>query len=86
MTLTSKVRRRMYKKTLRELRSAKVKSHETLAKLNFTVDLVGRVQIFMFAPYPLLQNLCFESEIETNLTKSNKNFQFPSPFHNYAWD
>ncbi|XP_041365306.1 perilipin-2-like isoform X2 [Gigantopelta aegis] len=45
MTLTSKVRRRMYKKTLRELRTARVRSQETLAKLNFTVDLIDYAKL-----------------------------------------
>ncbi|KAJ8310928.1 hypothetical protein KUTeg_011520 [Tegillarca granosa] len=38
--LTTKVRRRMYKRAVKDLKNVQMRSLESLAKLNFTVDLV----------------------------------------------
>ena len=38
--LTNKVRRRMYKRAVREFKGIQMRSQENLQKLNFTVDLV----------------------------------------------
>jgi len=38
--LSNKVRRRMYGRIARQLRSAKLRTTETVERLNFTVDLV----------------------------------------------
>lgn len=38
--LSSKVRRRMYGRITSQLRSAKLRTRETVERLNFTVDLV----------------------------------------------
>ncbi|XP_069137293.1 perilipin-2-like isoform X2 [Argopecten irradians] len=38
--LTTKLRRRMYKRALKDLRNVQVRSQESLAKLSFTVDLI----------------------------------------------
>ncbi|XP_060068878.1 perilipin-2-like isoform X2 [Ylistrum balloti] len=38
--LTTKLRRRMYKRALKDLRNVQVRSQENLAKLSFTVDLI----------------------------------------------
>lgn len=39
--LTTKVRRRMYKRAIREFKGIQMRSQENLQKLNFTVDLVS---------------------------------------------
>ncbi|XP_067665550.1 perilipin-2-like isoform X2 [Haliotis asinina] len=39
-SLTSKVRRRMYKRAMRDLRGVQVKGQDALSKLNFTVNLI----------------------------------------------
>lgn len=41
--LTTKVRRRMYKRAVRDLKNVQMRSRESLAKLNFTVDLVSTI-------------------------------------------
>ncbi|XP_021345918.1 perilipin-2-like isoform X1 [Mizuhopecten yessoensis] len=38
--LTTKLRRRMYKRAMKDLRNVQVRSQENLAKLSFTVDLI----------------------------------------------
>lgn len=44
VSLSTKLRQRMYKKAMRDLRQLQVRSYERLEKLHFTVDLVSTVQ------------------------------------------
>ena len=46
--LTSKVRRRMYSRAVKDLQHVKKRSLETVDKLNFTVDLVSNYIIMLF--------------------------------------
>lgn len=39
-TLSTKLRQRMYKRAMRDLKQLQVRSHETLERLHFTVDLI----------------------------------------------
>ena len=43
--LSSKLRQRMYKRAMRDLRGLRVRSQERLEKLNFTIDLVSFTDI-----------------------------------------
>lgn len=49
-SLTSKVRRRMYKRAMRDLRGVQVKGQDALSKLNFTVNLVGTQYLSLSLP------------------------------------
>ena len=44
--VSDKVRRRMLNRALKELKHVRVRSEETMAKLNFTVDLVSLMRTF----------------------------------------
>ncbi|XP_033742966.1 perilipin-2-like isoform X2 [Pecten maximus] len=72
--LTSKLRRRMYKRALKDLRNVQVRSQESLAKLSFTVDLIDYAKTNMQSAKGVAEEKVGELQIKASMlwTEINK--------------